>query len=96
MLVTWPDPVDLVSWAGRELGGLSLAVGVVGVVVFPVTAYLMLRPPGTPGERAVAATSVSFVRWMLVSVAVLDSSPFGLGWTHLRNLVAVVALISSW
>ena len=30
--------------------------------------------------------------WMLLSVAVLDSSPFGLGWTHLRNLVAVIPL----
>ena len=53
----------------------------------------MLRASATQEERAVGAMSVTFASWMLVSVAVLDSSPYGLGWTHLRNLVAVIPLI---
>ena len=93
VLVTWPDPFEVITWAVRELGGLALAVGVISVVVFPIAVAYMLRASATQEERAVGAMSVTFASWMLVSVAVLDSSAYGLGWTHLRNLVAVIPLI---
>ena len=93
VLLTWPDPVELLVWTGRELGGLTLAVGVVAVVVFPIATIRMLGPAASDEERAVGAISLAFVSWMLLSVSVLDSSPYGLGWTHLRNLTAVIPLI---
>ena len=93
VLVTWPDPFELLVWAGRELGGLSLAVGVIAVVVFPIATVVMLGRAASDQERAVGAVAITFVSWMLLSVAVLDSSPYGLGWTHLRNLVAVIPLL---
>ena len=93
VLLAWPDPLELLTWAGRELCGLALAVGVVALVVFPIGIALMLRPSATREERAVAAVAATFVPWMIISVSLLDSSPYGLGWTHLRNVMTAIPLV---
>ena len=93
VLVTWPDPVELATWAGRELAGLALATGLVAGVAFLLTVLLMLGRSASVPERALGATSLAFAAWMLASVAVLDASSYGLGYTHLRNLVGVIPLV---
>jgi hypothetical protein len=93
VLVTWPDPLELAVWSGRELAGLGLAVGVVALVVFPIATVRLLGASASDEERSLGATLLAFVPWLVLSVAVLDSSPYGLGWTHLRNLVAAIPLV---
>jgi hypothetical protein len=87
------NPLEVVRWAARSTAGYLLEVGVVALAALPLALGRLLRRDAPTAERALGATSLSVCVWVLVSVAVLSASPFGLNILHARSLFFVTPLV---
>ena len=84
------DPVGLVKWSLWNLAPYELALGVVGVAVFPIAVGDLLRSQRT---RPVGLALVASVAAVLLSMALISASPAGLGILHERYLCYATPLL---
>jgi hypothetical protein len=87
------NPIDVVRWATRSTAGYLLEVGVVALAALPLALTRLLRRHASAAERALGATAFGVCVWVLISVAVLSASPYGLGILHARSLFFVTPLV---
>jgi hypothetical protein len=87
------NPLDVVRWAARSTAGYLLETGVVALAALPLALSRLLRRGASTPERSVGATALGISVWLLVSVAVLSASPYGLGVLHQRSLFFVTPLV---
>jgi hypothetical protein len=87
------NPLDVVRWAARSTAGYLLEVGVVALAALPLALARLLRRDASAAERSLGATALGVSVWVLVSVAVLSASPFGLEILHQRSLFFVTPLV---
>jgi hypothetical protein len=82
-----------VKWALWNVAAIAAAFGVVALVVLPLALRRLLSRGATSSERAVGVVVCAATAAVLVSVAVLSASPYGLGVLHERNLFYVAPLV---
>jgi uncharacterized membrane protein len=87
------NPVDLAKWTLWNLGVYELALGVIALAAFPLALDVLLRRSASERERSVGITCLVLTAALLVSVAVLSSSQYGLGILHERNLFYATPLV---
>jgi hypothetical protein len=87
------DPLDVVRWAAWNVAGYELALGVVALAALPLALLRLLRRDASTAEGSVGATVLGVVFWLLLSVAVLSASPYGLDVLHQRSLFFVTPLV---
>ena len=85
--------VGVAKWAVWNLATYELALGVVALVAFPVALRQLLRRDAPSSERAFGLVASTLSIAMLLSVAALSASPYGLGILHERNLFYVTPLV---
>lgn len=85
--------VAMLKWGAWSLGSFQLALGVVALAALPAALRGMLRRRRPVAVRATGAVTVGLGVGLLVSVALLAASPYGLGWLHERNLFYITPLI---
>jgi len=93
VLVRGYDPLSVVKWVVWNTAALELGIGIVALTAFPLALAALLRRGVPVPLRAVAVVALSTTLWLLASVAVLSSSPYGLERLHERNLFYVTPLI---
>ena len=81
------------KWTLWNVAAIEAAFGVVALIAFPVALHRLLRRGTTTSERAVGVASLSLTLAVLVSVAVLSASPYGLNVLHERNLFYIAPLV---
>ena len=86
------DPVALLKWSLWNLAVYELALGVVALVVFPLALYGLVRSP-TDRVRATGIAMLTSSLAILLSVAAVSASPFGLDILHERYLFYVTPLV---
>jgi hypothetical protein len=85
--------VGVAKWTVWNLATYELAVGVVALVALPVALRRLLRRAASGSEHALGIAVVTLCVPMLLSVAALSASPYGLGILHERNLFYVTPLV---
>lgn len=89
-----PDTAATVpKWAAWNTGLLVIAVGTVAVVAVPIVLASLLGENASRGQRSVGATITAVSCAILLSVALLSASPFGLDILHERSLFYVTPLL---
>jgi hypothetical protein len=86
-------PIHLVRSGAWNLAVYEIALGVVPLAALPLALARMLRGAASQGERALGLATLTLGLSVLVSVAALSSSPFGLGILHERNLFFLAPLV---
>jgi hypothetical protein len=87
------NPVDLAKWTLWNLAIYELGLGVIALAAFPLALRGLLRRSASESERSLGIASLTLAVGLLVSVAALSSSPFGLGILHERNLFYATPLV---
>ena len=81
------------KWALWNVAGIGAAFGVVALIAFPVALRPLLSRSATTEERAVGVTSLASTAAVLLSVAALSATPYGLDILHERNVFYVAPLV---
>jgi hypothetical protein len=82
-----------VKWAAWNLGAIAASFGVVALVVFPVALRRLLGRSRTTAERAAGVAALTTSLAVLLTVAALSASPYGLNVLHERNLFYVAPVV---
>ena len=86
------DPVGLVTWSSWTIAVYGLALGVVALVLYPFALASLLRSP-CARDRATGVTLLTCSLALLLSVAAVSASPYGLGVLHERYVFYVTPLV---
>jgi hypothetical protein len=87
------NPFAFAKWTLWNLAIYELGLGVVALAAFPFALHQLLRRSASERERSLGITSLTLVAALLLSVAALSSSRFGLGILHERNLFYATPLV---
>jgi len=94
VLIASYQPRSILHWALANVADIDLYLGVVPFAAFGVLLVRALSPAPLRVEvRRVAVLTGCLGAALLATVAVLSSSPYGLGRTHERNLFYLVPLV---
>jgi hypothetical protein len=85
--------LGVAKWTTWSLAVYLFALGVVGLVAFPLALVRLLRKDASRTESALGIGSLTLFLGILASVAVLSASPFGLGILHERSLFYVTPVV---
>ena len=80
-------------WAAKNIAAIELGVGILALALLPRALISFLGRSAGREERALGAVTLSCLVALLVSVAVLSASPYGLDRVHERNLFYIVPLL---
>ena len=86
------DPVGLVTWSSWTIAVYGLALGVVALVLYPFALASLLRSP-RERDRATGVALLTCSLALLLSVAAVSASPYGLGVLHERYLFYLTPLV---
>ncbi len=86
------DPLSLVKWSVWNLAVYELALGVVALALFPLTLWSMLGS-AVERERATGVALATSAAAILLSLAAVSTSGFGLDILHERYLFSVTPLV---
>jgi hypothetical protein len=87
------NPLSLAKWTLWNLAIYELGLGVVALAAFPLALRGLLRRSASDRERSLGIAALTLAAGLLVSVAALSSSQFGLGILHERNLFYATPLV---
>jgi hypothetical protein len=87
------NPLAFAKWTLWSLAIFELGLGVVALAVFPFALHQLLRRSASERERSLGITSLTLAAGLVLSVAALSSSRFGLGILHERNLFYATPLV---
>ena len=87
------NPVTLAKWALWNLAIYELALGVIALAAFPLALRGLLRRSASDCERSLGVAALTLTTGLLLSVAGLSASRFGLGILHERNLFYATPLL---
>ena len=93
VLVQDTSVVNTPIWAAKNVAAIELGMGILVLALLPRALGSFLGRAASQEERALGAVTLSCFIALLVSVAVLSASPYGLDRVHERNLFYVVPLI---
>ncbi len=83
----------IAKWTVWNLATYQIALGVVAFAAFPLALVRLLRRDASEPERAVGIGALALVVGILLSVALLSASTYGLGRLHERSLFYVTPLV---
>ena len=86
------DPLSLVKWSVWNLAVYELALGVVALTLFPLALWSMLGST-VERERATGVALATSAAAILLSLAAVSTSGFGLDILHERYLFSVTPLV---
>ena len=86
------DPVGLLTWSSWTVAVFGLALGVVALVLYPFALGSLLRSP-VERDRATGVALLTSSLALLLSVAAVSASPFGLDVLHERYLFYLTPLV---
>jgi hypothetical protein len=86
------NPLQVVKWGAWSLAEYELSLGVVALAAFPLAIGSLLRS-AREELRAFAVAALTLVGGILLSVAAISASPFGLGVLHERSLFYVAPIV---
>jgi hypothetical protein len=86
------DPVGLLTWSSWTVAVLGLALGVVALVLYPFALESLLRSP-VERDRATGVALLTSSLALLLSVAAVSASPYGLDVLHERYLFYLTPLV---
>lgn len=81
------------AWGLRTVGIYSVSLAVVPVIVFPVALAALCSRGSSPREAATGIAGSATTLAILISVAFLSASPYGLDILHERSLFFVTPLV---
>jgi Dolichyl-phosphate-mannose-protein mannosyltransferase len=84
---------SVVKWAWWNVAVYELGLGVIALAAFPLGLAGLLRREASDAERSVGIAALSMFVGVLLSVALLSASPFGLDRLHERSLFYVTPLV---
>ena len=91
------DSLDAIGgmfeWGAWNLSLFQTALGVVALAALPVALHALLRRGEPVAARACGVVTVTLSLGLLVSVALLSASAYGLGILHERSLFYVTPLV---
>jgi hypothetical protein len=87
------NPFAFARWTLWNLAIYELGLGVLALAAFPFALYQLLRRSASAREQSLGITSSTLAAALLLSVATLSSSRFGLGILHERNLFYATPLV---
>jgi hypothetical protein len=87
------SPFGLVKWTLWNLAVYELALGVIALVAFPLALRGLLRRSASDVDRSLGIAALTLTVGLLLSVAALSASRFGLGILHERNLFYATPLV---
>jgi hypothetical protein len=93
LLTVHYGPLGLAKWTLWNVAVYELAMGVIALAVFPLALHGLLRRSASDAERSFGTVALALSAGLLVSVAVLSASPYGLGILHERNLFYATPLV---
>jgi hypothetical protein len=86
------DPVGLLTWSSWTVAVFGLALGVVAFVLYPFALGSLLRSP-VGRDRATGVALLTSSLALLLSVAAVSASPYGLDVLHERYLFYLTPLV---
>ena len=86
------DPVGLLTWSSWTVAVFGLALGVVALVLYPFALGSLLRSP-VERDRATGVALLTSSLALLLSVAAVSASPYGLDVLHERYLFYLTPLV---
>ena len=86
------DPVGLLKWSSWTVAVYGLALGVVALVLYPFALARLLRSP-VERDRATGTALLTSSFALLLSVAAVSASPYGLGILHERYVFYLTPLV---
>ncbi|MBX5474185.1 MAG: glycosyltransferase family 39 protein [Thermoleophilia bacterium] len=86
-------PRGLLLWTATNVTSLSLGLGIVALLAFPLGVAALLSRRSRDGERAFAAASTAASLAILATVVALCESSYGTGTAGERNLFYVAPLV---
>ena len=86
------DPVGLLTWSSWTVAVYGLALGVVALVLYPFALGSLLRSP-VERDRATGVALLASSVALLLSVAAVSASPYGLDVLHERYLFYLTPLV---
>ena len=86
------NPVGLLTWSSWTVAVFGLALGVVALVLYPFALGSLLRSP-VERDRATGVALLTSTLALLLSVAAVSASPFGLDVLHERYLFYLTPLV---
>jgi hypothetical protein len=87
------SPIAFAKWTLWNLAIYELGLGVLALAAFPFALRGLLRRSASVPERSLGIASLTLASALLLSVAALSSSKFGLGILHERNLFYATPLV---
>ena len=87
------SPVDLAKWTLWNLAVYELALGVIALAAFPLALRGLLRRSSSDRDQSLGIAALTLTAGLLLSVAALSASRFGLGVIHERNLFYATPLL---
>jgi hypothetical protein len=93
LLTVHYSPLALVKWTLWNLAVYELAMGVIALAVFPLALRGLLRRSASVAERSVGTVALALSAGVVLSVAVLSASRYGLGILHERNVFYATPLV---
>lgn len=87
------SPVGLAKWTLWNLAVYELALGVVALAAFPLALRGLLRRSASDRDHSLGIAALTLTTGLLLSVAALSESRFGLGILHERNLFYATPLV---
>jgi hypothetical protein len=87
------SPVDLAKWTLWNLAVYELALGVIALAAFPLALRGLLRRSSSDRDQSLGIAALTLTAGLLLSVAALSASRFGLGILHERNLFYATPLL---
>jgi hypothetical protein len=87
------SPVDLAKWTLWNLAVYELALGVIALAAFPLALRGLLRRSSSDRDQSLGIAALTLTAGLLLSVAALSASRFGLGIIHERNLFYATPLL---
>src|SRR6266511_86000 len=87
------SPVSLAKWTLWNLAVYELALGVIALAAFPLALRGLLHRSAPDRDRSLGIAALTLTTGLLLSVAALSASRFGLGILHERNLFYATPLL---
>jgi hypothetical protein len=87
------SPLSLAKWTLWNLAVYEVALGVIALAAFPLALRGLLRRSASDRDRSLGISALTLTTGLLLSVAALSASRFGLGILHERNLFYVTPLL---
>jgi len=87
------SPVSLAKWTLWNLAVYEVALGVIALAAFPLALRGLLSRSAPDRDRSLGIAALTLSAGLLLSVAALSASRFGLGILHERNLFYATPLV---